>query len=421
MADLIQGQGPEVFHDGGAAGRVMVADSLSYFEHEAWPDDVVLGASFAGAPTAAMPMRRGVKGWIAHEGGPGKDMAGIGGLPLADRFGVPAAAVATREAGLSDGRSLVGARVTHANRTAQALGVRVGMTGGEAGKLMLAAPRGKPLDLDALIDESTHEVASTGQGRILAVWSFSRVAGEHPRDVFCVASHGGKVMAQYALRVRPKGLIANDADGGLNGSGSDGLAAIDELCGIPCATVSSDSARIGDALSTWHDGIISAANRSAAALGIHAGMRASDAARRMLEAEGTTMAPHTPHFAGEPALAPLASRYVDVAALPWKPTPTPGIDMKVLLRDERSGLLTALFRWEPGTELGLHEHVEIEQTYVLEGSIVDEEGEVRAGDYVWRPRGNRHVARSPGGALVLSFFLKPNKFLAGGLAGRELS
>lgn len=129
---------------------------------------------------------------------------------------------------------------------------------------------------------------------------------------------------------------------------------------------------------------------------------------------------HTPFLAGEDKLGPLDSRYVDVASLPWKPTPTPGIDMKILLQDEATGLLTALFRWQPGTALDLHEHVEIEQTYVLDGSIVDEEGECRAGDYVWRPRGNRHIARSPNGALVLSFFLKPNKFLSGKLAGQEL-
>ena len=128
----------------------------------------------------------------------------------------------------------------------------------------------------------------------------------------------------------------------------------------------------------------------------------------------------TPHLASEDKLAPLASRYVDVEALPWKPTPTKGIDMKILLEDKESGSLTALFRWEPGTALPLHEHVEIEQTYVLSGSIVDDEGEVRTGDFVWRPKGNRHLARSPNGALVLSFFLKPNRFLAGDLAGQEL-
>jgi quercetin dioxygenase-like cupin family protein len=119
-------------------------------------------------------------------------------------------------------------------------------------------------------------------------------------------------------------------------------------------------------------------------------------------------------------LGPLASRYIDVASLPWKPTPTPGIDMKVLMSFPETGLLTALFRWQPGTALPLHEHVEVEQTYVLEGSIVDDEGEVRAGDFVWRPRGNRHLARSPDGALVLSFFLKPNRFIGGEFDGQEL-
>lgn len=120
------------------------------------------------------------------------------------------------------------------------------------------------------------------------------------------------------------------------------------------------------------------------------------------------------------ALDPLKSIYVDVEGVQWKPTPTPGIDMKILLSVPETGLLTALFRWQPGTQLPLHEHVEIEQTYVLSGSIVDDEGEVREGDYVWRPKGNRHIARSPGGALVISFFLKPNKFLEGDLAGHEL-
>ena len=56
---------------------------------------------------------------------------------------------------------------------------------------------------------------------------------------------------------------------------------------------------------------------------------------------------------------------------------------------------------------------------MLEGSIVDAEGEVSAGNYVWRPRGNRHGARAPRGALVLSFFLKPNLFIEG-YAGQTL-
>ncbi|MFM6991813.1 MAG: cupin domain-containing protein [Rhodoferax sp.] len=129
---------------------------------------------------------------------------------------------------------------------------------------------------------------------------------------------------------------------------------------------------------------------------------------------------NTPFLSGEDKLSALDSRYVKTDQLPWKPTPTPGIDMKILMQDAETGLLTALFRWQPGTALDLHEHVEIEQTYVLEGALVDDEGECKAGDFVWRPKGNRHIARSPGGALVLSFFLKPNKFIGGKNDGKEL-
>jgi anti-sigma factor ChrR (cupin superfamily) len=109
-------------------------------------------------------------------------------------------------------------------------------------------------------------------------------------------------------------------------------------------------------------------------------------------------------------LAPLASRLVDVDALEWSPTPFAGIDVKTLLKDEATGLLTCLFRWKPGAVLPLHEHVELEQTFVLEGSLQDEDGEVTAGNFVWRPAGSKHVATAPNGALVLCFFLKPNRF-----------
>jgi anti-sigma factor ChrR (cupin superfamily) len=84
--------------------------------------------------------------------------------------------------------------------------------------------------------------------------------------------------------------------------------------------------------------------------------------------------------------------------------------MKVLMEEPSTGLLTALFRWAPGSVLGDHEHVRIEQSYILEGAIEDDEGECTAGNFVWRPAGSRHSARSPKGALVLAFFLAPNRF-----------
>ena len=118
----------------------------------------------------------------------------------------------------------------------------------------------------------------------------------------------------------------------------------------------------------------------------------------------------TPDAKDHQALSALASRYVDVGTLPWVPTRFKGVDLKVLMEDKETGLLTALTRFAPGATLPDHEHVELEQTYVLEGSLQDEEGVATAGNYVWRPAGSRHDAWSPDGCLVLSFFLKPNKF-----------
>jgi anti-sigma factor ChrR (cupin superfamily) len=109
-------------------------------------------------------------------------------------------------------------------------------------------------------------------------------------------------------------------------------------------------------------------------------------------------------------VADLASRYITVDDLPWQSTPVPGIDMKVLMK-QPDGMMTCLFRWQPGTRLPLHEHVGIEQSYLLEGSLVDHEGEVTAGNFVWRPGGSRHDAYAPNGALVLAMFQTPNIFL----------
>ena len=121
---------------------------------------------------------------------------------------------------------------------------------------------------------------------------------------------------------------------------------------------------------------------------------------------GTMLDPKT----HDPRNVHLPSKLVNVNKLEWQPTKYSGIDCKVLFDDPTSGLLTALFRWAPGSVLPLHEHTGIEQTYVLEGSFEDDDGEVTAGNYVSRPTGSRHVARSPKGALMLSMFQARNVF-----------
>lgn len=107
----------------------------------------------------------------------------------------------------------------------------------------------------------------------------------------------------------------------------------------------------------------------------------------------------------------LASHYLKPDAMPWQPTEFAGIEMKLLCRDESRGMSTILFRMAPGAEVPLHEHTDIEQTFVLEGALEDDEGRCGPGEFVWRPAGNAHVARAPEGAVFLAVFLKPNRFV----------
>jgi anti-sigma factor ChrR (cupin superfamily) len=120
----------------------------------------------------------------------------------------------------------------------------------------------------------------------------------------------------------------------------------------------------------------------------------------------------TPKAPNHANLPPLASRFVDVPSLPWeKSLLHPGIETKTLVVDAASGLLTTLLRMAPGAKLPDHEHVLVEQTFVLEGSLVCGEGVCRAGEFVWRPAGSRHEAwAGPEGGLMLGMFQIPNRF-----------
>jgi anti-sigma factor ChrR (cupin superfamily) len=122
------------------------------------------------------------------------------------------------------------------------------------------------------------------------------------------------------------------------------------------------------------------------------------------------MAGSTPKANNHQGLSLTASRFVDVGGLPWEPSRFPGIETKTLFIDKQSGSVTALIRMAPGARLPDHEHPLTEQSFVLDGTLADDDGECGAGDFVWRPSGSRHQAWSPDGCLVLGIFQVPNKF-----------
>jgi anti-sigma factor ChrR (cupin superfamily) len=109
------------------------------------------------------------------------------------------------------------------------------------------------------------------------------------------------------------------------------------------------------------------------------------------------------------------SHLVRPDAMEWQKTRFEGCEAKTLMFDKKTGLVTALMRLSPGAVLPDHEHVGIEQTWVIEGSLVDKDGpaaglEVGPGEFVWREAGSRHSAWCPDGGVMLAIFQVPNKF-----------
>src|ERR1700693_29187 len=110
------------------------------------------------------------------------------------------------------------------------------------------------------------------------------------------------------------------------------------------------------------------------------------------------------------SLAALASRFINTEQVPWIET-APGNKMKVIYHDPASGMLTILSKLEPGSAFPAHVHEDLEQTFVLEGSLVDDEGECTAGNFVIRAKGSRHAPKAPNGCTMLVFFMKPTEGL----------
>jgi hypothetical protein len=231
-----------------------------------------------------------VRALVAHDAGVGRDAAGISGLPLADRLGVPAAAVAARSARIGDGDSVYADGViSHVNRIAAALGVAQDQAAAVAARALLDAPPGARAP-EPIVNRGQHVALATPDGRVVLVESMSFAEPANRADVLCAGSHGGRVNVVRLLEVRPRGAIFSDGGGAREGSGVDGLRALDEA-GVAAVAVDAMRARIGDPASTWADGIVSAVNDTARAAGVALGQSAAAAARAMLARRGAGEVP----------------------------------------------------------------------------------------------------------------------------------
>lgn len=126
-------------------------------------------------------------------------------------------------------------------------------------------------------------VHENAQGRQVVVTdSIVFGTGADQRNVLVTAGHTGRSGARHIIKVRPFGFVCSDGGRGRDDSGMAGLS-ITDAQGIAGATVDAALARMGDGMSTYQDGVISAANDLALACGVRIGMPAREAAVMLLD------------------------------------------------------------------------------------------------------------------------------------------
>lgn len=265
----------------GMHGRVVACDSAYDVEANNEGRDVLINGSYLGVLPARFLANHRPRGVVGVDAGIGPEGAGIAGLWFLEALGIPAAAVDVLGILLGDGRDVSqNGVVSFVNEPAKACGVQPGMTAFEAGRMMLendAVPR-RPRQVT---NRTVVHQGSDGRQVVCTDSIAFGVAEDTGRNVLVTAGHTGRSAVPYLLKVRPYGFICSDGGVGRALSGMAGLQMV-ERDGLPGATVSAATAKMGDALSTFNQGIISAVNVGASACGVTVGMPAKTAALLLL-------------------------------------------------------------------------------------------------------------------------------------------
>jgi len=92
-----------------------------------------------------------------------------------------------------------------------------------------------------------------------------------------------------------------------------------------------------------------------------------------------------------------------VADTEWIPAPLPGLDYKVLHRDDARGYTTRLLRFAPGSTYPAHRHGATEEVFIVSGSVVLNGVTLRAGDYCRSEAGTHETAAfsAEGGMAII--------------------
>lgn len=262
-------------------GHVMAMDSAYDVTADNAQRDVVVNASYCGVLPARFIARHRPRGAIGVDCGIGPAGASIAGLWYLEALEIPAAVADVMTVHLGDGVHLgAHGRISHLNQPAYDCGIRPGMEVMTAARRMLETAAGPSRDASDVTNRQVMYTQEDGR-QIVCTDSIAFGLPQDRDNVLLTAGHTGRSAVPYLLKVRPHGFICSDGGRGLDSAGTAGLHLV-EAHGLAGATVDARCARMGDGLSTYHDGVVSDLNALARAAGVQVGMPAADAALRLL-------------------------------------------------------------------------------------------------------------------------------------------
>lgn len=261
----------------------LVADSVTQLKEKARGAVCVCG-SHGGLYPAWLAARAGAHAVVLNDAGIGRHSAGIAGIWWLAGLGIAACAIEHRSARIGDGAdTLASGIVSTVNDVAARLGCLPGHTCKQAVEWLLE--RGEEEETREIPEfgETRSRIRNSGHRDVWALDSVSLVRAEDRRSIVVTGSHGALLGGKpdHVLDVDVFAALFNDAGGGKDGAGYARLAALDPR-GIAAATVSSQSARIGDGLSTYDTGVLSHLNETARRLELREGMTAREAVARLV-------------------------------------------------------------------------------------------------------------------------------------------
>jgi len=108
-------------------------------------------------------------------------------------------------------------------------------------------------------------------------------------------------------------------------------------------------------------------------------------------------------------------KVTETASADWRPydrygEPIAGMWWIPLTEDTELSRATYLLKFDAGAKSRPHEHTGIEEFYMMEGALVDNDGTVfRTGDFVRFDPGSEHSSESPDGCVLLATLLGRNR------------